>query len=247
MTGRIAAIWRHPIKSHSREALQEVVLEAGRTMPGDRVWAVAHELSKADGTAWAQSANFSRAVKAGSLTAIASEGDGSGTLVLSHPELGTLRFDPAVEPQRLIDWAAPLMPADRAQSARMVRVPGRGMTDSDYPSVSLLNAASNRALGDHVGHPLDPGRWRGNFLVEGLEPWQEFDWIGRRLAVGAAELEVRERIKRCNATRHDPVSGRRDADTLAALQEGWGHTDFGIYAVVVRGGRVVVGDAVRPL
>jgi uncharacterized protein YcbX len=134
------------------------------------------------------------------------------------------------------------MPPDRARSARLVRLPGRGFTDSDFPSVSLLNAASNRALEQRFGRPLNPERWRGNLLVEGLEPWAEFGWIGRRLRIGEAELLVRERIGRCNATKHDPGSGRLDADTLAELEAGWGHTDFGVYAEVVTGGRVAVGD-----
>jgi uncharacterized protein YcbX len=166
---------------------------------------------------------------------------------LTHPDLPDLHFDPAVEPQRLIDWAAPLMPPGRARSARLVRLPGRGWTDSDYPSVSLLNAASNRALADRIGQPLDPERWRGNLLIEGLEPWVEFGWSGRRLALGEAELEVRERIGRCNATKGDPATGTVDADTLAALSGGWNHTDFGVYAVVVTGGRVAVSDSLRPL
>ena len=38
----VAALWRHPIKSHGREALQTVALTAGQTMPFDRTWAVMH-------------------------------------------------------------------------------------------------------------------------------------------------------------------------------------------------------------
>ena len=48
MTGKVTSIWRHPIKSHGREELDEVTLAAGQTMPGDRMWAIAHENSKAD-------------------------------------------------------------------------------------------------------------------------------------------------------------------------------------------------------
>jgi len=37
----VRALWRHPIKSHGREALTSVTLTAGQAMPGDRLWAVA--------------------------------------------------------------------------------------------------------------------------------------------------------------------------------------------------------------
>jgi GTP-binding protein len=51
-----------------------------------------------------------------------------------------------------------------------------------------------------------------------------------------------EPIGRCRATEANPDTGRRDANTLAALEDGWGHTRFGVYAMVRKGGRVAVGD-----
>ena len=58
---------------------------------------------------------------------------------------------------------------------------------------------------------------------------------------------MRERIKRCMATTANPDTGRRDADTLGALESGWDHRDFGIYGEVVTPGRVARGDAVTVL
>ena len=54
---------------------------------------------------------------------------------------------------------------------------------------------------------------------------------------------MREPITRCVATHVDPETGVVDADLLGALQAGWGHKDFGVFAEVVGGGRVAVGDA----
>ena len=67
---RVTDIFRHPLKSHGREALKEVTLSQGAAMPWDRRWAVAHEASKADGSGWASCANFSRGSKAPLLMAI---------------------------------------------------------------------------------------------------------------------------------------------------------------------------------
>ena len=65
--------------------------------------------------------------------------------------------------------------------------------------------------------------------------------------LGDATLRVREVITRCKATTVDPETGVADADTLGALRDGWGHQDFGVYAEVIAGGRVAVGDrAARP-
>ena len=95
---RLAAILRYPLKSHGREALAEVSLTAGEAMPFDRLWAVAHEASKADGSEWVPCVNFSRVSKAPALMAISSRLDEeSGLLTLSHPQLEDLTFDPDSE------------------------------------------------------------------------------------------------------------------------------------------------------
>ncbi|MCR8725918.1 MOSC domain-containing protein [Frigidibacter sp. ROC022] len=243
MTGTLAHIWRHPIKSHGRESLDHVTLAAGETLPGDRLWAVAHDASKADGSAWVPCVNFTRAAKVGSLTAIRSTLDEeSGRIALTHPELPPLEFDPATEGQRMIDWVGPLMPADRARSVRLVQVPGRGMTDTPFPSISLLNSATNQALSEAIGIDLSPERWRGNLLIDGLDPWAEWDWIGRSLRLGEAVLKVEARITRCNATKANPATGETDADTLGTLNATWGHQDFGIYVTVAESGRIALGD-----
>ncbi|MBD3677195.1 MAG: MOSC domain-containing protein [Rhodobacteraceae bacterium] len=246
MTGRLAHIWRYPVKSHGREALDRIEVTAGATLPWDRAWAVAHESAEIDGTTWAPCANFSRGAKAPGLMAIdATLDEASGALTLSHPDLEPVTVAPDREPAALIDWAAPLMAENRAASTRVVRVPGRGMTDTDFPSISLLNLSSLRALEQRLGQSLSPLRFRGNFGVDGLGPWEEFEWIGRRIRIGAVEFRVEERIKRCLATTANPETGRRDADTLGALENGWGHRDFGVYMVADTNGTVALGDPVE--
>ncbi|WP_170533728.1 MULTISPECIES: MOSC domain-containing protein [Ruegeria] len=245
MTGEVTQLWRHPIKSHGREAVETVNVTPGQTMPGDRVWAVAHEASKADSSKWVPCANFSRGAKAPQLMAISTQSNGD-TLTLSHPDRPDLTFAPDSEQQAFLDWVRPLMPANRAASARIIRVPGRGMTDSDFPSISLCNLASHRAVGQKLGQDLSVRRWRGNIWFDGLPLWEEFDWLGREVQIGEAVLRVRERITRCLATTANPDTGVRDTDTLGAL-ETWGHQDFGVYAEVLEGGAISVGDKVELL
>ncbi|MBC6407738.1 MAG: MOSC domain-containing protein [Rhodobacteraceae bacterium] len=247
MTGTVIEIWRHPIKSHGREALSEVTVSPGQTMPGDRIWAVAHEKSLATSAEWSPCANFSRVSKAPALMAMTSAyDDTTGQVTLHHPDRPDLTFDPDGAPDAFLDWVAPLMPENRAQSARFVRVPGRGMTDSDFPSITLGNMASHRAVEQRLNQKLSIHRWRNNIWFDRLPGWEEFDWLNREVQIGQAVFFVRERTDRCLATTANPETGRRDADTLAAL-ESWGHQDFTVRAEVVRGGTIRTGDAVTPL
>jgi len=247
MTATVSSIWRHPIKSHGREELTAVTLEAGKTMPWDRTWAVAHEASRAGNEAWSPCAAFSRVSKAPALMAITATLDETAqAITLRHPDRPDLCFRPDTEADLFLDWVAPLMPADRAASARIVRVPGRGMTDSDFPSVTLCSHSAHRAVEQRLGQPLSIHRWRGNIWIDGLAPWQEFEWLDRDVRIGETVLRVRERTDRCLATTANPDTGRRDADTLGALNH-WGHADFSVRAEVIAGGDIAIGARVERL
>ena len=246
--GRLVRINRHPIKSHGREDLEHVTLAAGQCLPWDRHWAVAHDAAKLT-VGWSPCVNFARGAKAPSLMAIAARLDeATATVHLSHPDRGSLTFrpdDPADLPP-FLDWVAPLNPPDRAQPARIVAA-GRGMTDSVFPSVSILSMSSLADLSARMGIDLSPLRWRGNLWLDGFAPFAEFDWIGREIRVGSATLRIEERITRCSATTVDPETGHRNADTLGGLQAAYGHQDFGVYATVVEGGSLALNDlAVLP-
>jgi uncharacterized protein YcbX len=248
VTGSVAHIWRHPIKAHGREPLGTVRLTDGTTIPWDRTWAVAHAEARLDGAGWYPCQNFLRAAKAPGLMALSASLDEAKEIVtLHHPALGVLTFRPDEEPGRFLEWVAPLVPADRPPPVGIVRAKDRGMTDSEFPSLSLNNHASRRALSDKAGRELSMHRFRGNIWIDGLAPWEEFDWVGRIVRVGSALLSVEERIGRCRATEVEPATGRRDTNVLGLLEEGWGHRDFGVHARVVGGGEVSVGQLVEAL
>jgi uncharacterized protein YcbX len=245
MTARLAHIYRHPIKAHGREELASVRLLAGKALPFDRTWAIAHEAARLTG-GWVPCANFARGAKAPKLMAIEARFDeAEGLITLTHPDRPSITFvpdDPADE-GRVIAWLAPLNPQDRAQPARIVRAE-QALTDTDFPSVSILSLTSLRILSKRMGLDLSPHRFRGNLWLEGLAPWEEFDLVGRIVEIGEARLEIVERITRCTATTANPSTGRVDAPVLQALEAAWDHSDFGVYARVVQGGVIRQGDEV---
>ena len=246
---KLVEIWRHPIKSHGREYLERVCLTAGNTLPWDRAWAVTHEKSDADGTKWVPCQNFSRGSKAPLLAAISTVWDEANhKMTLKHPDLPTFDFDPDnVEDQkRFIEWESSLIPDDRAQSNRLVSATERGMTDTDYASISIGNLSSHRTIEQKFGRNLSHNRWRCNLWIEGLTPWEEFGWIGKEISIGSVTFEICERVQRCMATTSNPETGRRDADILGILDT-WGHRDFTVYAIPQNDGIISVQDTVSGL
>ncbi|MFM2357099.1 MAG: hypothetical protein RLZZ528_2835 [Pseudomonadota bacterium] len=249
MTLRLERIERHPIKSHGRESLPAVTMTAGQPMPFDRLWAVAHEAARLpDGGGWAPCPNFSIGSKAPGLMGInAALDEAARCVTLTHPDRPALAFrpdDPGQHPA-FLDWVRPLCPPDRAQPAHVVTLPGRGYTDTDYPSVSILNLASNAALSAVIGTDLSPRRWRCNLWLSGGTAWEEDGWIGKALTIGAVTLEIVEPIIRCKATTANPETGVIDADTLTALRATRGEQWMGVYARVIEGGALATGDLAR--
>ncbi|SFD59328.1 hypothetical protein SAMN04488523_101429 [Sulfitobacter brevis] len=245
---QVSALYRHPLKSHGREALDAVTLTQGQAMPFDRLWAVAHDRSKADGSEWVPCVNFSIGSKAPALMAInAVMDEETGLLTLRHPARPDLTINPDTDSDALIDWVRPLVPDNRALPARILRLEHRGFTDTEYPSVSLCNMATHKAVAAEAGKPLSPLRWRGNIWFDGAEAWEENGWLGRDVALGKAKLRVIEPIERCLATAANPEIGQRDVDTLAVLNRMKNQQNFGIYAQVIQTGEVALGDSLRLL
>ena len=249
MTGTVTEIIRHPIKSIGRELLRSVRLEEDRTMPWDRTWAVVHEASGIcrETRGWRPLQNFTVTARTPGLAAIEASVDvSSGRVALGHHELGKLDIDPddELDGKRLVDWIRPLVPSGRAQPVGIYRAGTRGLTDTEFPSVSINSHNSLSELSEFAGQDISLHRWRGNIWVEGFAPREEFTWIGKSIRIGKAELDVVDTIQRCEATAADPETGQRNLATLDLLERNWGHRDFGIYARVTRAGDVSVGDAV---
>ncbi|MBN2759343.1 MAG: MOSC domain-containing protein [Rhodobacteraceae bacterium] len=244
MGWRLAHIFRHPIKAHGRERLDAVDLSEGRCLPMDRHWAVAHDAAMLM-PGWNPCMNFTRGAKTSALQAINAAWDGP-RLTLTHPDLAPLTFDPdsAEGEATLLAWLRPLHDDGRAGPAKLVKA-GRGMTDTDFESVSILNLASNAALGAQLGADLGLDRWRANLWLDGMEAWAECDLIGRELTIGGARLRVVEPIGRCRATMVDCATGQIDHDTLSALRIARGDTNFGVYATVIQSGPIRAGDSVE--
>jgi uncharacterized protein YcbX len=95
-----------------------------------------------------------------------------------------------------------------------------------------------------IGLAVHPLRFRANLYVSGWPPWHEFDLLDRTIAIGNARLRVVKRIVRCAAVNVDPETAARDLSIPQALMRRLGHADCGVYAEVIAGGTIGVGDTI---
>jgi uncharacterized protein len=247
--GHVAHLVRHPVKSAGYEIVDAAALTPGAAFPFDRVWAVAHAAARlTDPLTWAPKLQFLRGWGSAELMAVSCfSRPEAGEITLSHPRRPTETFrpdDPA-DAERLIVWLRSLWPENRPEPARVIRVPGQALTDQDQPLVSINSTSSLEDLSARMGQALSMHRFRGNIWVDGWAPWAERELVGKEITIGTARLRVEEPIGRCRATGANPATGMQDADTMGALEAGYGHTDFGVFARVIEAGNVRAGDEVR--
>ncbi|WPZ36313.1 MOSC domain-containing protein [Thalassobaculum sp. OXR-137] len=250
MNARVTSIHRFPVKGLSAQTLDSVELSVDRLIPFDRRFAIAHGSAPVNPAApdWLSKAHFLQVMSVPKLAALETLfDDATATLEIrrngrsiAHGEL-TSRTGCTVIEQFFAAYAK----NDLRGAPKIVDLGERGYTDVDAPFLSIINLASVRDLERVVGKPVDPMRFRGNLLVDGLEPWEEMGWVGRSLTVGGATVLVEEITGRCAATNADPATGQRDLTIPHDLQRGFGHTQCGIYVRVTGAGRVSTGDAVR--
>lgn len=247
MTGRIASLWRHPVKGFTPERLPSARLEVGGYFPCDRLYAVEDGPSGFDleNPAWITKQKFTVLAKIAEVAKARTVYD-EMTGVLSATADGWAAFQGALTDPRgreaFADWLGLFLGNEAQGPLKVVQAPGHRFTDHPDGHVSIVNLASVRDLEARSGRPVDPLRFRANLYVEGWPAWIENEAGAAEVTIGEASAKVFSPIVRCSATHVDPVTGERDFELVAALYEHYGHMNCGLYVSVTHGGLVAEGD-----
>ncbi|MEW6737834.1 MAG: MOSC domain-containing protein, partial [Acidobacteriota bacterium] len=95
----------------------------------------------------------------------------------------------------------------------------------------------------------DVKRFRPNFLIETIadtDGFVEVDWCGRLLSIGELQLKCEIPTVRCGMTTHAQTELPRDTTILRTIVRD-ANQNLGVYASVVKTGRIAVGDEVKLL
>jgi hypothetical protein len=246
---RIDAIYRYPVKGLSPQALAGVHLSPGETLPFDRLYAIENGPSGFDpaSPAYFPKIRFLMLMRNERLAALRTEYDEtSHTLTIEAEGREAARGDLRTKEGRLVVEAffRRHMPDELHGAPKVLHGEGHSFSDVARKVVSIINLTSVAAVETAAGAAVNPLRFRGNLYVSGWAAWREFELIGSTIKAGGAELKVVKRIVRCAATDVDPETGIRDLSIPRTLMRTFGHADCGVYAEVITGGEITVGDAI---
>jgi len=111
----------------------------------------------------------------------------------------------------------------------------------DEADVLVINEASARQFAQEWGQPVDVRRFRPNVIVSGDVAFEEESWIGRKLKVGGAVLEVVAPCVRCSITTMEPETLVSDPSFLRLMAQRH-RACFGVYCTVSKPGDAGLGD-----
>jgi uncharacterized protein YcbX len=248
---RVAALYRYPVKGLSPEPLERVSLKAGEFFPGHRLYAIENGSSGYDPAAPVHQPKikFLMLARNARLAALTTRYDDATTaLTIEQSGIEVAIGELATEAGRTaIARFVEAVCADEMRGLARILSAANGFcfTDSRSGFVSLLNLASVRTIAHSVGRSLDPLRFRANIYVSGLQAWEEFSLVGKKLRAGSIVLETIKPIDRCFAIDVAPGMGVRDTNLLPLMERAFGHHDCGVYARLLASGELCVGDELR--
>ncbi|MFD7551675.1 MOSC domain-containing protein [Streptomyces sp. NPDC059816] len=260
LTARLAGIVRYPVKAMAGRPLPRVLLTPGQGLPLDRVVGLRNgTLAVRRHAGWTDSTAFLRLLKNASLaryaltlTEDAEDAEGTSVLRITAPSGDgiTLRLHDGLPRPDDIERADATLRTwfpDGPNGPVATDAPGVSLWDWPSAAISIINLDTVRALSASAGVPVDHRRFRANLYLEGLGSWREFALVGRRVALGGAELEITQATDRCRATTVNPDTGLRDLNVPVLLASRFGHLYCGVYARVVKGGPVAEDDVLTVL
>ncbi len=253
---RIEYLYRYPVKGLTVEALEAAEVEPGGCIPWDRAFALAQGDAGFDPAApkWLQKTNFMCHARNAKIAALASVFEPrDGTLTIRAPD-GAQVSENALSADGRAKITAFLTEflGDEARSTdtgapAFHHVPGHSFCDQREKVVSLINMASLHDYEAKAGARRHRRRFRANVWFSGAAPWSERNWVGQEIQLGGAVLRVTKGIVRCPATEVNPETAERDIDAVAELRQFYGHSELGVHAKVIEGGRFALGDSMEVL
>ena len=111
-------------------------------------------------------------------------------------------------------------------------------------SISLINMKSIEDFQNKNNQKIEFQRFRGNMYVDGIQAWEERNWIGKIIKINNISFKVEKNIPRCVAINLKPDTDDNSLNLLQSLKKTYNHFDMGIYLTALNDGKLNIGDII---
>ena len=112
-------------------------------------------------------------------------------------------------------------------------------------SMSLINLNSIEDFEKKINQKVEFQRFRSNFYVDGIQAWEECNWINKIIKINNIYFKVEKNIPRCVAINLKPKTDDNTLNLLKSLKKTYNHFDMGIYLTALSDGKIDAGDKVE--
>ena len=245
---RLAEIWQYPFKGFPGQRFSNVSVIADQPLPADRRFAVSngHPVSHEKlNEGWLSKRHFIQLLSEPRLAELTLTYDEASERIQLTDRTGAAISTAAYEAEQVMERLHTLLP-DRFQlTPRLCRLSNGAYTDTQAPWISLGGTASLADFSKVTHTSADNRRFRLNLIIETQTPFEEFDWAGKHICIGDVEIEIIEPVGRCAAINVDPNTADASQNHLRTMLQIYGHTNFGMFARIVKKGTLVQGANMR--
>tara|TARA_Y100000590_G_scaffold105198_1_gene119668 strand:- start:600 stop:1286 length:687 start_codon:yes stop_codon:yes gene_type:complete len=114
-----------------------------------------------------------------------------------------------------------------------------------FNSMSLININSIKDFEKKINEKIEIERFRANFYVDGIEAWEERNWVGKIIEINNISFKVEKNIPRCVAINLKPKTDNNKLNLLHSLKKTYDHFDMGIYLTALSSGKIEVGNKIN--
>ncbi|MCC9620103.1 MOSC domain-containing protein [Thalassospira sp. MA62] len=251
MTIKLTAIKRYPVKGLRGVDMSSAWISANHMIVDDRRFVIATQSSLGtDGIReWARKSNFLQLVNTPKLAELGIDYDQDTTtltILRNGRPICKGKLDDAMGRTVIEDFLSAFLKNDVAGTPKIHSVPDTHFGDMKDPYISVLNLASIRDFGTRIVQAeIDPMRFRGNLLIDGLPAWKELEWQeGEIIRINGIAFRVVHPITRCKATSVNPDTAISDINVPLMLRKGVDHLYMGVYVEAIDNGTLSPGNDV---
>ncbi len=256
MRANIISIHHCPVKSISFQNIKKCKINKNVGIEGDRVFAFSQNLDLDQSTEFEKNPE-TRKAKWNKIVTLKNtpvfnkynflHEDNKLTLTLNNKEIITVNVNESNERDNLVKKLIELE-SSLKNDIRLMRNDEYPFYDTSISnkstfrnSISLLNINSIKDFENKIDQKIEKSIFRGNLYFDGIEAWEERNWIGKTIKINDVLFKVEKNIPRCVAINLKPETDDNSFNLLKTLKQTYDHYDMGVYLTPKNDGEINIG------